>query len=114
MSQPSSQLSAFSNQKGVAAIVFLIAALIVFATAAGVKYSLDQQSKSKVDLQSIQSFDDCVKAGFPVLATFPEQCRTPDGRNFVKPTPIQSFPPNPQPTGVISSPFDTIPQAQPK
>lgn len=30
----------------------------------------------------ISGFDDCVKAGYPVLETYPEQCKTPDGRSF--------------------------------
>jgi len=31
----------------------------------------------------IKSFDDCVKAGYPVLESFPRQCKTPDGRTFI-------------------------------
>lgn len=28
------------------------------------------------------SFEQCVQAGYPVQESFPEQCRTPDGRTF--------------------------------
>ncbi len=31
---------------------------------------------------AIHSFDECVKAGNPVLESFPEQCKTPDGQTF--------------------------------
>ncbi|HSB46369.1 MAG TPA: hypothetical protein VLD37_00005, partial [Candidatus Bilamarchaeum sp.] len=31
----------------------------------------------------IKSFEDCVRAGYPVMESFPRQCRTPDGRIFV-------------------------------
>ena len=31
----------------------------------------------------IKSFDDCVKAGYPVMESFPRQCKTPDGRVFI-------------------------------
>lgn len=33
---------------------------------------------------SITSFDECVAAGYPVLESYPRQCRPPDGRNFVE------------------------------
>ena len=33
---------------------------------------------------SIASFEECVAAGYPVMETYPRQCRTPDGRNFVE------------------------------
>ena len=32
----------------------------------------------------INSFEDCVRAGFPVMESYPRQCRTPGGRNFVE------------------------------
>lgn len=31
----------------------------------------------------IRSFDECVKAGYPVMESFPRQCKAPDGRIFV-------------------------------
>jgi hypothetical protein len=33
----------------------------------------------------VQNFQECVDAGYPVMETYPEQCRTPDGRTFVNP-----------------------------
>lgn len=33
---------------------------------------------------SVISFDSCAKAGYPVLESFPRQCKTPDGRTFVE------------------------------
>ena len=32
----------------------------------------------------IASFEDCVAAGNPVMESYPRQCRTPDGKNFVE------------------------------
>lgn len=39
---------------------------------------------------TVTSYAECVAAGYPILETYPEQCRTPDGRTFVNPdaTPI--------------------------
>lgn len=43
---------------------------------------------------SISSFEECVRSGYPVMESFPRQCRTKDGRLFVEqldklPVPIQ-------------------------
>jgi hypothetical protein len=32
----------------------------------------------------ITSFEECAAAGYPIMESYPEQCNTPDGRNFVK------------------------------
>ena len=32
----------------------------------------------------IATFEDCAAAGYPILETYPEQCRTPDGKSFTK------------------------------
>jgi hypothetical protein len=32
----------------------------------------------------INSFEDCANAGYPVMESYPRQCRTPDGRTFVE------------------------------
>lgn len=32
----------------------------------------------------IRNFEECAAAGYPVMESYPEQCRTPDGRLFVR------------------------------
>lgn len=32
----------------------------------------------------VNSFEECADAGYPVMESFPEQCRAPDGRSFTK------------------------------
>jgi len=32
----------------------------------------------------VHSFGDCVRAGYPVMESYPRQCRTPDGRTFAE------------------------------
>jgi hypothetical protein len=32
----------------------------------------------------ISNFNDCVNAGYPVMQTYPEQCRTPEGQTFTQ------------------------------
>jgi hypothetical protein len=46
----------------------------------------NMKSKEKCDqlIATINSFEDCAAAGFPISESYPEQCRTPDGRTFKK------------------------------
>ena len=37
----------------------------------------------EVKLQ-ITSFEECAAAGYPIMESYPEQCKTPDGKTFVK------------------------------
>ncbi len=34
--------------------------------------------------QEINSFEECAAAGYQILESYPEQCKTPDGKTFVK------------------------------
>lgn len=36
----------------------------------------------------ILSFEDCEKAGYPVMESFPRQCRVPDGRTYAEELPV--------------------------
>jgi len=38
-----------------------------------------------VSLVSVSNYNECVAAGYPVLESYPMQCKTPDGRTFVYP-----------------------------
>lgn len=35
-------------------------------------------------LNAIDDFAGCAEAGYPVMESYPRQCRTPDGRTFVE------------------------------
>lgn len=39
---------------------------------------------TRSDKQPILNFADCLKAGLPIMESYPRQCKTPDGRNFVE------------------------------
>jgi len=63
-------------------ITLAVVVLILLGLAgAGYVYYQNQQK-----IQQISNFDECVKAGYPILETYPEQCKTPDGRSFIKKT----------------------------
>lgn len=69
-------------QKGVGQVMMLtvIAALIVVGIGGYFIFKYQQELKG----QTINSFDECMKAGYPVMESYPAQCRTDDGRNFVQ------------------------------
>jgi len=56
----------------------LVLSLLVIATIFFVNY---QDDKNK---EAINSFEECVEAGYPVLESYPEQCQVPDGPSFAR------------------------------
>lgn len=34
--------------------------------------------------KDVLSFEDCVRAGYPVMESYPRQCKTPDGRTYAE------------------------------
>src|SRR3989338_3696917 len=59
---------------GITAVLVLVVGL--FAAFAA---NTEQQ-----ELLSITNFEECAAAGNPIMESYPEQCRTPDGRTFVR------------------------------
>lgn len=53
----------------------LLVILIVLAMYFGVR---------RIREASVDSFEDCVAAGYPVAESYPRQCHTPDGRGFTE------------------------------
>jgi hypothetical protein len=64
-----------------ALIAFITFDVIVVALAAWFFY----QQATKPPTTSINSYADCVAAGYPIQESYPEQCRTPDGKSFTNP-----------------------------
>jgi hypothetical protein len=48
----------------------------------------DIQAPTLPNTLVVETFEQCVVAGYPIVETYPEQCRTPDGRNFTRVTPV--------------------------
>lgn len=55
-------------------------ALILIGIAMFIAYNQQTRQSSIV----ITNFEECIKAGNPVLESYPAQCRTPDGKHFVE------------------------------
>ena len=70
------------------AAVLLIPYLIWVSFAAVLNFSLWKLNASSLgdsgNTGQITNFDECVKAGYPVLESYPAQCKTPDGEGFVQ------------------------------
>lgn len=62
---------------GLATLIFVIGLFVI-------QQNFDPSSPpNEVDL-SISSYEECIAAGYPALESYPEQCRTPDGKHFVR------------------------------
>lgn len=61
-------------------LVVIFSGIILLATVGILVYALMYgQSNSKID-----SFEDCEAAGYPILESYPRQCKTPDGKSFTE------------------------------
>lgn len=64
-------------------IVIIVILLLVLVGLLGVVIGTKKSDSNLVDNGSnINSFEDCVKAGFPILESYPEQCNA-NGKHFV-------------------------------
>ncbi|MDQ3123287.1 MAG: hypothetical protein M3Q14_01230 [bacterium] len=64
--------------------VIFIFILALFITAAGV-FTWRLNDKKQEQANAIDSFEECIAAGNPVMESYPEQC-TAGGRTFTNPT----------------------------
>jgi len=60
--------------------IFLLIIFIIVGTA--VYLIILKQDEAPV--VSIDSFEECISAGYPALESYPRQCRTPDGKSFTE------------------------------
>jgi len=63
--------------------IALLVIVVFIAFAAFFSWKAWQNAK----VAGIDSFETCAAAGYPVLQSYPAQCKTPDGRTFVQPLP---------------------------
>src|SRR3990167_4396430 len=61
----------------------LLGMFVVLAIVAGLFFAFSANSGQQKML-SITNFEQCAEAGYPVMESYPRQCRTPDGRNFTE------------------------------
>ena len=64
--------------------ILIPAAVIVLALIGWLAFLRAQKVPA---LPAVMSFEDCAKAGYPVMESQPRQCRTPDGRTYAEELP---------------------------
>lgn len=60
-------------------LIIIVTTLIILAAAGVGAYFYMQRTKP------VNSYDECVAAGHPVMESYPEQCTGPDGKQFINP-----------------------------
>ncbi len=65
----------------------LVGIPLVLVLVAGTLLSISSWGKQQKSL-AITNFDECAAAGYPIMESYPERCRTADGRTFVNPNQV--------------------------
>lgn len=65
-------------------LISIIALLGIIVVVMAWQFSLGEKIVSIFFPKEINSFEDCAAAGYPVMESYPRQCKTPDGRTFVE------------------------------
>jgi putative hemolysin len=73
------------DRKTLTAVIIILLIIAAIVGIASYNFSLNQlpQTGDNIDT-AITDFDSCTAAGYPVLESYPPQCKTPDGRSFVQ------------------------------
>ena len=69
------------NSKQITGIIIIsVALLLLIGSTVGLFLAKNKPNK----ISSIQNFTDCEKAGYPIMESYPRQCRTSDGKSFTE------------------------------
>ncbi len=78
-------------------LIIILLALAILGAAAWFFMSASPVEESAPPAPEVLSFEACAAAGYPVMESYPRQCRTPDGRTYAEELPA------PEPTYLNSS-----------
>lgn len=70
--------------KNVIKVLGAILLIVVFSLVAVFTFGYLNNRTKEERMKKINSFAECADAGYPILESYPEQCKTPDGRTFIK------------------------------
>lgn len=62
-------------------VLILLAVLLIGVIST---FHVFKNKKDSSNLSGIKSFEECVKAGYPAMESYPRQCKTADGKYFVE------------------------------
>ena len=63
--------------------IFVLTIFIIVGVVAAIVFFVIPKQDEAPDV-SINSFEECISAGYPALEIYPRQCRTPDGKSFTE------------------------------
>lgn len=63
---------------------FFVSVLFGFMVVIFVVVYMVSSDKKQLKINTINSFEECVKAGYPILESYPRQCGLPNGKSFVE------------------------------
>lgn len=69
----------FDNLNNKKILILLTSFFLILASLIFILYN-----QQKLNVENINSFEECQDAGYPIAEIFPEQCFLPDGRSFTK------------------------------
>ncbi len=64
--------------------IFLVIAFLAVLVAVVVAFVVLRQENDSDRFVSIANFEECASAGYPIMESYPRQCRTPDDQTFVE------------------------------
>lgn len=68
-------------------LLILVAIVGVAGLAIGSGVFKTKEEPAPVVTPEVLSFEDCAAAGYPIMESYPRQCRTPDGRTYAEELP---------------------------
>ncbi len=77
--------------------------LLIAVILAGIVFAVFRSSKNSIQNYAITNFDECAKAGYPIMESYPAQCRTESGELFVQKIDDTTYSSAPKPTDRVAS-----------
>jgi len=68
--------------------ILIILAFIALGIVVWIGFVLSKKA-AYTDPSKVLSFEACVAAGYPVMESYPRQCKTPDGRTYAEEIPVE-------------------------
>lgn len=65
-------------------ITLAVVVLVSLVFARTFYQTFEEETQNTTVIDQIVTYEDCIAAGYPILETFPEQCKTDDGRSFTR------------------------------
>ena len=71
-------------------LICTIAILVLLALFLALQYYPYPKKQEETPVAEVRSFEDCAAAGYPVMESYPRQCKTPDGRTYAEEIPVHA------------------------